>query len=162
MRNFSENVVKNSKECYTIDSILGKISVKRTMEGDFMSLRVLVVDDAAFMRQQLKEAFAKFGAEVVGEASDGSECLQKYAVLKPDMVTMDITMENMDGITALKLLKEKYPEARIVMVSAMGQQEKFIDSIQAGAFDFIVKPFKTDRIGVIVNKLEAELKKNKK
>jgi len=124
-----------------------------------MGLRVLVVDDAMFMRQQLKEAFAQFGAEVVGEASDGSECLQKYAILRPDVVTMDITMETMDGITALKLLKEKYPEAKIVMVSAMGQQEKFIDSIQAGAFDFIVKPFNVDRIGVVVKKLEASLKR---
>jgi len=124
-----------------------------------MAIRVLIVDDAIFMRQQLKEVFAKLGVEVVGEASDGSECLEKYTVLKPDFVTMDITMENMDGITALKLLKEKYPEARVVMISSMGQQEKFIDSIQAGAFDFIVKPFKTDRIAMIVKKLEMELKK---
>ncbi len=118
-----------------------------------MSKRVLIVDDAAFVRLQLKEIFIKCGADVVGEAGGGSECLEKYAVLKPDLVTMDITMPDMDGITALKLLKEKYPEAKVVMCSAMSQHEKFINSIQAGAFDFIVKPFKTDKIKSILKML---------
>lgn len=118
-----------------------------------MGKRVLIVDDAAFMRLQLKEVFVKSGATVVGEASNGIECLEQYALLKPDLVTMDITMPDMDGITALRLLKEKYPDAKVVMCSAMSQREKFIDSIQAGAFDFIVKPFKTEKIVSILNSI---------
>ena len=77
-----------------------------------MSKKVLIVDDAAFLRMQLKEMFVKCGAEVVGEAANGAECLEKYPLLKPDLVTMDITMPDMDGITVLKVLKEKYPEAK--------------------------------------------------
>lgn len=121
-----------------------------------MSVKVLVVDDAAFLRMQLKQVFEKFGAEVVAEASNGTECLEKYEVFHPDLVTMDITMPDMDGITALRLLKEKYPEARVVMCSAMGHQEKLFESIQAGAFDFIVKPFSTDKIASIVKQLESK------
>lgn len=115
-----------------------------------MSKRVLIVDDAAFLRMQLKEIFVKCGAEVVGEAANGAECLEKYPRLKPDLVTMDITMPDMDGITVLKMLKEKYPDANVVMCSAMSQPEKFIASIQAGASDFIVKPFSSDKIKSIL------------
>ncbi len=118
-----------------------------------MSKRVLIVDDAAFLRMQLKEMFVKCGAEVVGEAANGAECLDKYPILKPDLVTMDITMPDMDGITVLKVLKEKYPDAKVVMCSAMSQPEKFIASIQAGAFDFIVKPFSSDKIKSILKSL---------
>ncbi len=121
-----------------------------------MSLRVLVVDDAAFLRMQLKQVFAKFGAEVVAEAGNGAECLEQYEVFHPDLVTMDITMPDMDGITALRLLKEKHPDAKVVMCSAMGQQEKLFESIQAGAFDFIVKPFSSDKIASIVKQLEKK------
>ncbi len=123
-----------------------------------MSKRVLIVDDAAFMRLQLKAAFVKCGAEVVGEAGNGQECLEKCAVLKPDLVTMDITMPDMDGITVLKLIKEKYPDIKVVMCSAMSQHQKFIDSIQAGAFDFIVKPLSSDKITSILKKMEAQAK----
>ncbi len=122
-----------------------------------MSIRIMIVDDAMFMREQLKQAFTKLGAEIVAEASNGYECLEKYELYKPDLVTMDITMEKMDGISALKSLKEKHPNARVVMVSAMAQQDKFVQSIQAGAFDFIAKPFTLDRIKVIIDKLNAEL-----
>ena len=116
-----------------------------------MSKRILIVDDAAFLRMQLKKVFVSCGAEVVGEAANGAECLEKYELLKPDLVTMDITMPDMDGITALKQLKEKHPEAKVVMCSAMSQREKFIESIQAGAFDFIVKPFNSEKIASILN-----------
>jgi len=118
-----------------------------------MSKRVLIVDDAAFMRLQLKEAFVRCGAEVAGEASGGEECIEQYGILRPDFVTMDITMPDMDGITALKLLKEKYPEAKVVMCSAMGHHEKLIASIQAGAMDFIVKPFKMEKIESIIRSI---------
>lgn len=123
-----------------------------------MAIRVLIVDDAAFLRMQLRGIFEKCGAEVVGEAGSGEECLQQYERLKPDLVTMDITMPEMDGITVLKRLKEKHPDAKVVMCSAMSHQDKFIASIQAGAFDFIVKPFKSDKIASVLRTLEAEQK----
>lgn len=118
-----------------------------------MSKRVLIVDDAAFMRLQLREAFVKCGAEVVGEAASGEECIEQYSILHPDLVTMDITMPDMDGITALKLLKEKYPDVKVVMCSAMGHHEKLIASIQAGAMDFIVKPFQMGKIESIIKSI---------
>ena len=118
-----------------------------------MNKRVLVVDDAAFVRLQLKEIFSQCGAVVVGEAANGAECLELYPLLKPDLVTMDITMPDVDGITVLRELKAKHPEAKVVMCSAMSQPEKFIDSIQSGAFDFIVKPFNKDKIKSILTKL---------
>lgn len=121
-----------------------------------MSKRVLIVDDAAFARMQLKMVFEQNGAEIVGEAANGKECLDLYEQLKPDLVTMDITMPDMDGITALKLLKEKYPEAKVVMCSAINQPEKFIESIEAGASDFIVKPYKADKIISILQGLEKK------
>lgn len=119
-----------------------------------MAKRVLIVDDAAFLRMQLKGMFEKCGAEVVGEAENGEECLRQYEILKPDLVTMDITMPEVDGITVLKQLKEKHPDAKVVMCSAMSHQDKFIASIQAGAFDFIVKPFNSDKIASILKTLE--------
>lgn len=111
-----------------------------------MSKRILVVDDAAFMRMMIKEILTKNGFEVIGEASDGSEAVDKYKELKPDLVTMDITMPEMDGIAALKEIKKIDPNAKIIMCSAMGQQTMVIDAIQAGAKDFIVKPFQADRV----------------
>lgn len=111
-----------------------------------MSKRILVVDDAAFMRMMIKEILTKNGFEVIGEASDGSEAVDKYKELKPDLVTMDITMPEMDGIAALKEIKKTDPNAKIIMCSAMGQQTMVIDAIQAGAKDFIVKPFQADRV----------------
>lgn len=124
-----------------------------------MAIRVLIVDDAAFLRMQLRGIFERCGAEVVGEAENGEECLQQYEILKPDLVTLDITMPDVDGITVLKQLKEKHPDAKIVMCSAMSHPDKFIASIQAGAFDFIVKPFNSDKIASILKTLEIE--KNK-
>ncbi|MFD2616879.1 response regulator [Terrilactibacillus laevilacticus] len=111
-----------------------------------MGQRILVVDDAAFMRMMVKDILTKNGYEIVGEASDGYEAVSKYEELKPDLVTLDITMPEMDGISALKKIKEIDPQAKIIMCSAMGQQAMVIDAIQAGAKDFIVKPFQADRV----------------
>lgn len=111
-----------------------------------MSNKVLIVDDAAFMRMMIKEILTKNGYTVVGEASDGAQALEKYKELGPDLVTMDITMPEMDGITALKEIKKIDANARVIMCSAMGQQAMVIDAIQAGAKDFIVKPFQADRV----------------
>lgn len=111
-----------------------------------MSNKVLIVDDAAFMRMMIKEILTKNGFTVVGEASDGAQAVEKYKELGPDLVTMDITMPEMDGITALKEIRKTDPNARIIMCSAMGQQAMVIDAIQAGAKDFIVKPFQADRV----------------
>jgi len=108
--------------------------------------RILIVDDAAFMRMMIKDILVKNGFEVVGEAVDGVQAVEKYNELKPDLVTMDITMPEMDGITALKEIKSHDPAAKIIMCSAMGQQAMVIDAIQAGAKDFIVKPFQADRV----------------
>jgi two-component system chemotaxis response regulator CheY len=107
---------------------------------------VLIVDDAAFMRMMLKDILSKNGYEVVGEAENGKVAISMYEELKPDVVTMDITMPEMDGITAVKEIKKASPDAKVVMVSAMGQQAMVIEAIQAGATDFIVKPFQPDRV----------------
>lgn len=111
-----------------------------------MATRILVVDDAAFMRMMIKNILTKFGYEVVGEAENGAIAAQMYAELKPDLVTMDITMPEMDGIEAVKSIRSIDPNAVIIMVSAMGQQAMVMEAIQAGAKDFIVKPFQQDRI----------------
>ena len=103
-----------------------------------MAVRVLVVDDAAFMRMMVKDILTKNGYEVVGEAENGMKALEKYQELKPDLITMDITMPEMDGISAVKEIKKVDPNAKIVMCSAMGQQAMVIEAIQAGARDFIV------------------------
>ena len=117
-----------------------------------MSKRILIVDDAAFMRMMIKDILSKNGFEVVGEAADGVQAIEKYNELKPDLVTMDITMPEMDGIAALKEIKGKDPTATIIMCSAMGQQAMVIDAIQAGAKDFIVKPFQADRVIEAISK----------
>ena len=111
-----------------------------------MSKKILIVDDAAFMRMMIKDILTKNGFEVIGEAADGVQAVEKYNETQPDLVTMDITMPEMDGITALKQIREFNPSAKIIMCSAMGQQAMVIDAIQAGAKDFIVKPFQADRV----------------
>ncbi|HHW92046.1 MAG TPA: response regulator [Firmicutes bacterium] len=120
-----------------------------------MGQKILVVDDAAFMRMMLKDILTKNDFEVVGEAEDGNKALEKYKELQPDLVTMDITMPEMDGIEAVKRIKGIDPEARIIMCSAMGQQAMVIDAIQAGALDFIVKPFQPERVIEAVRKALA-------
>lgn len=111
-----------------------------------MSKRVLIVDDAVFMRMKLKDILEKNGYEVVAEAQNGIEAIEKYKAEKPDLVTMDITMPELDGVAALKEIKKIDPNAKVIMCSAMGQQSMVMDAIQAGAIDFIVKPFETDRV----------------
>lgn len=117
-----------------------------------MSKRVLIVDDAIFMRMKLKDILEKNGFEVVGEAQNGVEAIEKFKSEKPDLVTMDITMPEMDGVTALKEIKSVNPNAKVVMCSAMGQQTMVMEAIQAGAIDFIVKPFDSDRVIESLNK----------
>ncbi|WP_117169699.1 response regulator [Paraliobacillus sediminis] len=111
-----------------------------------MAQKILIVDDAAFMRMMIKDILSKNGFEVVGEAQDGVQAVEKYKELTPDLVTMDITMPEKDGIAALKEIKAINPDAVVLMCSAMGQQAMVIDAIQAGAKDFIVKPFQADRV----------------
>ncbi|MGZ9584627.1 response regulator [Paenibacillus marinisediminis] len=111
-----------------------------------MANRILIVDDAAFMRMMIRDILSKNGFEVVGEAADGAQAIEKYKEHKPDLITMDITMPEMDGITALKEIRKIDPSAKVIMCSAMGQQAMVIDAIQAGAKDFIVKPFQADRV----------------
>jgi len=115
--------------------------------------KVLVVDDAAFMRMMIKDILRKGGYEVVGEAEDGSKAVEKYKELRPDLVTMDITMPDMDGITAVKEIRKLDSNAQIIMCSAMGQQAMVIDAIQAGAKDFVVKPFQPERVLEAVRKV---------
>ncbi len=117
-----------------------------------MGKKVLVVDDAAFMRMMIKDILTKNGYEVVGEAENGQVAVEKYRDLKPDLVTMDITMPEMDGIAAVKEIKSQDSSARVIMCSAMGQQAMVIDAIQAGAKDFIVKPFQPERVLEAVSK----------
>lgn len=118
-----------------------------------MGNKVLVVDDAAFMRMMIKDILRKGGYEVVGEAEDGIKAVEKYKELRPDLVTMDITMPDMDGITAVKEIRKIDANAMIIMCSAMGQQAMVIDAIQAGAKDFVVKPFQPERVLEAVRKV---------
>ncbi len=114
---------------------------------------ILLVDDAAFMRMMLKDILVKNGYNVIGEAENGAKALEKYKELKPSLVIMDITMPEMDGIQAAKAIKADDSNALIIMCSAMGQQAMVIESIQAGARDFIVKPFQPDRVLEAVKKV---------
>ena len=118
-----------------------------------MGKKILLVDDAAFMRMMLKDILTKNGYEIVGEAENGAKAVEKYGELKPDLVTMDITMPEMDGISALKNIRSIDSNAKVVMCSAMGQQSMVIEAIQAGAKDFIVKPFQADRVLEAVKKV---------
>jgi two-component system chemotaxis response regulator CheY len=117
-----------------------------------MAKSILICDDAAFMRMMIKDILVKNGYNIAGEAENGVKAVEKYAETKPDLVLMDITMPEMDGIQALKKIKESDPNASVVMCSAMGQQAMVIESIQSGARDFIVKPFQPDRVLEAVKK----------
>ena len=114
--------------------------------------RVLIADDAAFMRMMIKNILTQNGHEVVGEAENGAQAVVKYAELKPDVTTMDITMPEQDGIAALKEILAADPAAKVVMCSALGQEAKVIESIRSGARDFVVKPFQQDRVLAAVTK----------
>ena len=118
-----------------------------------MAKNILICDDAAFMRMMIKDILTKNGYNIAGEAENGLKAVEKYNETKPDLVLMDITMPEMDGIQALKQIKASDPSACIIMCSAMGQQAMVIESIQAGAKDFIVKPFQADRVLEAVKKV---------
>ncbi|NLJ91079.1 MAG: response regulator [Clostridiales bacterium] len=118
-----------------------------------MGKRILVCDDAAFMRMMIKDILTKNGYEVVGEAENGNVAVERYNELKPDLVLMDITMPEMDGIEALKQIMANDPSAKVIMCSAMGQQAMVIESIKAGAKDFIVKPFQAERVLEAIEKV---------
>ncbi len=115
--------------------------------------RIMVVDDAAFMRMMLKNVLIDGGHEVVAEAANGMEAVQQYEAHRPDVVTMDITMPEMDGIQAVRAIVSIDAGAKVIMCSAMGQQQMVIEAIQAGAKGFIVKPFDKDKVLAEVGKL---------
>ena len=118
-----------------------------------MAKNILICDDAAFMRMMIKDILTKNGYNIVGEAENGLKAVEKYMETKPDLVMMDITMPEMDGIQALKAIKAADAGASVIMCSAMGQQAMVIESIQSGAKDFIVKPFQPDRVLEAVKKV---------
>ena len=111
-----------------------------------MAKKILLVDDAAFMRKMIKDTLSKSGYTELFEAVDGADAVEKYSEIQPDLVIMDITMPNMDGLEALKTIRAKDGNANIVMCSAMGQESMVMDAVRSGAKDFIVKPFKGERI----------------
>jgi two-component system, chemotaxis family, chemotaxis protein CheY len=108
--------------------------------------RVLIVDDAAFMRKMLGDVLAKGGHEVIGEGANGTEAIAQYQALRPDIMTLDITMPEKDGLAALREILTLEPSAKIVMCSALGQESKVLEAIKSGAKDFVVKPFQPDRV----------------
>jgi two-component system chemotaxis response regulator CheY len=114
--------------------------------------RVLVVDDAAFMRKMLSDALATGGHEIVGEAANGVEAFSQFQELRPDVTTLDITMPERDGLAALKDILAYDPTAKVVMCSALGQESKVLEAIKGGAKDFVVKPFQADRVLDAVSK----------
>lgn len=116
-----------------------------------MSKAVLVVDDAAFMRMMIRDILAKEGYSI-HEAVNGRDAVEKYDELRPDLVTMDITMPELDGISALREIRAKDPGARVLMVSAMGQQRMIVEALEAGALDFLVKPFQPTKVLETVKK----------
>ena len=111
-----------------------------------MGKKILLVDDAAFMRKMIKDTLSKAGYTELFEAVDGADAVEKFGEIGPDLVIMDITMPNMDGLEALKAIRGKDSNANVVMCSAMGQESMVMDAVRSGAKDFIVKPFKPDRV----------------
>lgn len=118
--------------------------------------RVLIADDATFMRLMLKQMLSQNGFEVVGEAENGEVAVDKYKEFKPDIVTMDITMPNLNGIDALKMIMEFDSNAKVIMISAMGQEKMVRESIVCGAKSFVVKPFKEDQVIKILNQFACD------
>ena len=115
--------------------------------------KILIVDDSRTSRKILRNILENAGYEVVGEATNGQEGYEKYAELKPDIVTLDITMPVLDGIAALKKIKADYPEAKIVMVTAAGQKTKMVEAVQNGADEFIAKPFEDEELKKVIDQL---------
>jgi two-component system chemotaxis response regulator CheY len=115
--------------------------------------RILIVDDAKFMRMLLTDIINKSVHEVAGEAENGRDAVQLYSQIKPDLVTMDITMPDMGGVEAVREIKQEFPDCKIIMCSAMGQQKMVVKAIEAGAKDFIVKPFDETRVIDTINRV---------
>jgi two-component system chemotaxis response regulator CheY len=129
-------------------------SGKRGGEG-FMSKKILIVDDATFIRTMVKDVLVPRGFEIAGEATNGNEAVTLYEKLKPDLVTMDITMKEKDGLEAAREILQRDPDARIIMVTALGQEKMLLDSFKIGVKDFVVKPFQPERIISAVEKALA-------
>lgn len=115
--------------------------------------QLLVIDDAKFMRMTLSNILSRAGHEVVGEGENGKEAIELYRKLNPDLVIMDITMPIMSGLDAVKAIKQEFSSAKVIMCSAMGQQKMVVEAIEAGAKDFIVKPFDESRVLDAVNRV---------
>ncbi len=115
--------------------------------------KILVVDDSAVSRKKLVKILEDAGHEVTGEASDGAEALEKYEALLPDLVTMDITMPGMDGIAVLKKLMESHKNAKVIMITALGKGEKILEALNAGAKNYITKPYEDDQISSTIKEL---------
>ena len=115
--------------------------------------RIFIVDDAKFMRKTLSTILTNANHEVVGEAENGNEAVAKYRELKPDLVLMDITMPEMSGLEAVKMIRSEFADAKIIMCSAMGQQKMVVEAIETGAKDFIVKPFDESRVLEAINRV---------
>jgi len=130
------------------------LPIKTTCKERVFMLDVLVVDDASFMRTVIKGHLTDLGYNVCGEAEDGAKAVKLYQELKPDCVTMDITMPNMDGIEAVSQIMKFDPSARIIMCSAMGQKDMVVEAIQKGAKDFVVKPLTKDRLAEALGKIK--------
>ncbi len=116
---------------------------------------VLIADDAAFMRMMIRNILSEAGHEIVGEAQDGEDAVGKFRELRPDLTTLDVTMTGIDGLAALRAIREEDPDARVVMCSALGQRSVVVESFESGARDFIVKPFQPDRVLSAVEKALA-------
>ncbi|WP_370043657.1 response regulator [Lysinibacillus sp. RC79] len=123
------------------------------MEGDEHVPTVLVVDDTLFMRVAISNMFTEWGYEVVGKAANGKEAVAMYRELQPDLVTMDVTMPVMTGIAAVKEIIPEFPDAKIIMITALGQQKLIVEAIESGAKDFITKPFEPERLRAVVDQL---------
>ena len=117
-----------------------------------MKAKILIADDSAYMRSILKDLLLRNGYDVIGEAENGREVIELYGKLKPDIIAMDIMMPEMSGTQALKELKERYPEARVVMSAAMGQQNLVVEAIRAGAAVFLIKPVQAERVVEAIDK----------
>jgi len=123
------------------------------VEGDKQVPTVLVVDDTLFMRVAISNMFTEWGYEVVGKAVNGKEAVAMYQELQPDLVTMDVTMPVMNGITAVKKIIPEFPDAKIIMITALGQQKLIVEAIESGAKDFITKPFEPEKLKAVADQL---------
>lgn len=120
-----------------------------------MPTKVLVVDDAAFMRHMIKGILAEIGCEIVAEAVDGEDACEKYAAIKPDLVTLDLIMPKKGGLEALKEIRAKDPTAKVVIISAIDQRQPLMEALKHGAADYVVKPFEKDRVQEAISRVIA-------